>query len=226
MTNTTSAINSRHEKPGGRDFAASFFPMAKEIAQLAYRELLSDADLAAILDLRQTMTLRYQRCKRLDHFRESLVVLCSFVEQHRDDDWKRALVTGICPCGSILAVNNTRLQEFTNRSKSSINDLFSKLRYQPIAINQRNQFWLINKIPFLKLHNDELRQWTFRSEGCAAEVTLPSECPTEMECPANVLPPIDTTVDCAKKNAEGQLKSDPSWEDWESLEWDEHFFAS
>jgi hypothetical protein len=157
--------------------------MDHEISQLAFRELLSDADLAAILDLRQTMTRRYQRCKRLDHFRESLTVLCSFVDQQRDDDWKRALVTGICPCGAVLAVNNARLQAFTNRSKSSINDLFSKLRYQQIAINQRNQVLIIERIPFLEAHNDELRQWTSGRRAARLRSRSPRSAPRKSSAP-------------------------------------------
>jgi hypothetical protein len=130
---------------------------------LAFVDLLSDADIAAALDVRQNFTLRYQRYRRLDHFRESLTTLCSYVEQQRDDDWKRALVTGICPCGSVLAINNARFQAFTRRSKSSVNELFSKLRYRTIPINQRNQRLILRKIPFLEAHAEELRQWTFRA---------------------------------------------------------------
>jgi hypothetical protein len=160
-----------------------------ELRDLAFVELLSDADIAAALDLRQNFTPRYQRCRRLDHFRECVTTLCSYVEQQRDDDWKRALVTGICPCGTVLGVNSTRLQAFTHRSKSSINDIFSKLKYQTIPINQRNSVHIFRKIPFLETHPEELRQWTFRAIAHCPEPAHtrdPGEQPHDPAVPAAV----------------------------------------
>jgi hypothetical protein len=84
------------------------------------------------------------------------------VNQENGDDWKRALVCGICDCGNALAVNNARLQVFTQKSKSSVNDLFAKTNYRTVPINQSNQGLILGKIPYLITHNDELRQWTYR----------------------------------------------------------------
>jgi hypothetical protein len=47
-----------------------------------------------------------------------------------------------------------------------------------------------------------------------------------MECQPNTSPPVDATMDEPQNNTEGQLKSEVSWENRESLAWDEHFFAS
>jgi hypothetical protein len=153
--------------------------MDSDLPQLAFQELLLDTDIATIINIRHIITLRYQRCNRLLHFRECITILCSFVDQQRDDDWKRALVTGICPCGDLLAVNNTRLQSFMKRCKSSINDLFSKLKYETMAINHENQGVLFKKIPYLQSHCEELRQWTFRTKG---NVAVKTESGAEVNC--------------------------------------------
>jgi hypothetical protein len=165
------------------------------------------------------VAVQYQRRSTLDHFRESIASICSFVDERCDDNWKRALVTGICPCGAIFAVNNTRLQAFTNRSKSSINDLFSKLNYHPIAINQNNQGILIAKIPFLKHNYNELRQWTFRVEKSVAEIASLFKCSGKREYPA--------TADDKRNNGEEELRSESTYEVavWESLALDEDYFA-
>jgi hypothetical protein len=117
---------------------------------LSFSDLLTQVDLLAVQTLRNRISIKYQRCKRFENFFND------------GEDWKRSLVCGVCQCDEVIAVNNSRLQEFTFRSKSCLNDLFAKLKYQTVAINHINQIQIISKIPYLAKHNDELHKWTYR----------------------------------------------------------------
>jgi hypothetical protein len=144
-------------------------------SRLAFIELLADSDIPAIDDIRLQISPKYQRSRRLSHFGDCLDLLISFVHQGNGDDWKRALICGICNCDAFLAINNARLQIFMERSKSSINDLFAKMNYRTVPINHSNQSLLLRKITYLIQHNDELRQWTYRvrNDGAVESISAP-----------------------------------------------------
>jgi hypothetical protein len=128
-----------------------------------FLDLLSDVDRAAAENLRANVSSRFQRLRRMDGFRDSLARMRLFCERHDHDDWKRFMVCGVCWLPDRLAVNNTQLQLFTRRCKSTINDIFAQLRYRTIPINQQNKAVLLAKIPYLRSHYDEMRKWTFRT---------------------------------------------------------------
>jgi hypothetical protein len=133
-----------------------------DLTDLPFHELIAEADKPLIQTTRASVCAKHQRRRRLNHFTQCLSVLTTFVDSNGETDWKRALLCGLCKCGEVFAVNNTRLHNFTMRSKSSINDLFAKLGYRTVPISQKNQIRIIAKIPFLEFHHDELRQWTYR----------------------------------------------------------------
>ena len=86
-----------------------------------------------------------------------------FCHKGDKDDWKRFLVAGVCWVNEhILAVNNQRLMSLMGRSKSTINDVLTKMSYKSVPINKENETLLTEKIPFLEDHPEELRQWTLR----------------------------------------------------------------
>jgi uncharacterized coiled-coil protein SlyX len=145
-------------------------------------------DLLAVQALRDRISLKYQRTKQSDTFLEGLTMVLSFVNQNDAEDWKRSLVCGVCQCDEIIAVNNARLQEFSCRSKSGLNELFAKLGYQTIAINRINQVQIVSKIPFLAKHYDELRQWTYRVKKTEQNRILIRSVETECHPPAEEIP--------------------------------------
>ena len=129
----------------------------------AYR--LSTQDLAELNELRgklQARDRRYRRLHRTEVFAESLDLLREFCERGDADEWKRYLVCGICWCGEFVGVNNQQLMAVLDRSKSTINDVFLKLGYKNITVNRGNESTLTDKIPYLRDHPEELRQWTIR----------------------------------------------------------------
>jgi hypothetical protein len=146
-----------------------------EFIDLPFVHLLEAADFNAILDVRERVSSKYQRLKRIKHFTASLKAILDCVHHDRVNSWKRALVCGICECDNILAVNNCRLQRFSCRCKSSINGLFTEMGYRTVAINRFNQSYILAQIPFLATHNDELRQWTYRVMDSATPI-IPLHC--------------------------------------------------
>jgi hypothetical protein len=144
-----------------------------DFRNLPFADLLEPADINALLDVRERISPKYQRNKRISHFDESLAMLRACVHNNRASSWKRALVCGVCQCDDVLAVNNYRLQLFSDRSKSSINGLFAQMGYRTVAINRVNQSSILAQIPFLAVKNDELRQWTYRVKDNAVPI-IPS----------------------------------------------------
>jgi hypothetical protein len=189
---------------------------------LAFLDLLPASESAAVHNVRLIISPKYQRGKRLDHFKECLFILLSFVDQHKDDHWKRALLCGVCACNDLLAVNNARPQMFAHRSKSSINDLFAKLGYRTVSINQKNQALVISKIPFLQAHNHELRQWTYRvrdDSPLGIQTDPASACVEAPICNAvSAVADASPARDNAAENAPSTGTCDDSfgWDDWTS----------
>jgi hypothetical protein len=152
--------------------------------EVPFFDLLPASDATAAHDLRRTIFPKYHRGNRLEHFSESIAMVVSFVDKEAQDSWKRALLCGVCQMDTTLAVNNARLQVFSGRSKSSINDLFAKMGYRTVPVNQNNQLALLAKIPYLNSDNNELRQWTYRVPGRAGEIIIPA-CTVPCELPVN-----------------------------------------
>ena len=128
--------------------------------------LLSDEDILAYKKLRESFCAanqRYRRNQRMQLFTDSLLRIKRFCHKGDADDWKRCLVCGICWVNdNVLALNNQRLNWFMGKSKSTINDVLTKLRFKYIPINRENGHTVTEKIPYLEKHPEELRQWSLR----------------------------------------------------------------
>ena len=128
--------------------------------------LLSDEDILTYKKLHESFcqtSQRYRRHQRMSIFTDSLLRIKRFCQKGDEDDWKRCLVCGICWVNEcVLAVNNQRLMSFMGRSKSTINDVLTKLRFKSIPINRENEHTVTDLIPYLEKHPEELRKWTLR----------------------------------------------------------------
>ena len=131
-----------------------------------YVALLSDADLLAYNELHDALSQaskKYRRHQRMTIFVDGLMRIKRFCHKGDKDDWKRFLVCGLCWVSEhVLAVNNQRLMSLMGRSKSTINDVLTKMHYKSVPINKENENLVTEMIPFLGSHPEELRQWTLR----------------------------------------------------------------
>ncbi|OHT11326.1 hypothetical protein TRFO_19314 [Tritrichomonas foetus] len=131
----------------------------------SYLEYLTDQDRLAYENLKQKVGSpdnRYNRNKRLETFIEILNEIRIFCVRNDGDDWKRYLACGICWLGPDLALNTCQLRNLLSKSKSTVNGVLAKLGYDPVPLNSKNSTLLFMKIPFLKTHFNEMRQWTLR----------------------------------------------------------------
>jgi hypothetical protein len=119
-------------------------------------------DLRELDQIRSVVLAKYQRHKPVKSFCQTLSIFRSFCERHDADDWRRCLACGICWLDGRLAVNTRQLMALTGRSKSSINNLFAKFECRKVALNKQNESMLIQKIPYLAEHPNEMKQWTYR----------------------------------------------------------------
>ena len=134
----------------------------------AFYEFLSQDDQRQYNELRDRVGSpenRYNRNKRLETFNEILDEIKSYCQRKDSDDWKRYLVCGVCwiDRSSDIAINTRQLRLLILKSKSTINGALAKMGYSTIPIKSHDPTDLIEMIPFLKSHPQELRQWTTRS---------------------------------------------------------------
>ena len=135
------------------------------ISTIPFIDLLSYEDQKQYITLREKVGStenRYNRNKRIQTFQEILSQIRDFCERGEDDDCKRYLVCGITWLGKDIAINTRQLRLLIIKSKSSINGAFAKMNYETVPIKGEESTALIQKIPFLKGHFMEMRQWTIR----------------------------------------------------------------
>ena len=106
---------------------------------------------------------RYKHRVSKREFAAKLDVLRKYCKQNDESDWKRCLVCGICWVDGLIAINNRRLALLAERSKSTLNNTFAKMGLKTIPVNRENRRQLVDQIPYLSDHPDELRQWTYRA---------------------------------------------------------------
>jgi hypothetical protein len=107
-------------------------PPAEEQVLPAYWELMGESDHAAYLTLRQTVSSSaWKHCRHHSNEvnRDILNTIHTFVIRSDADDWKRALVCGICWLRELIAINTRQLRLLVLKCKSSINAMFQNIGY-------------------------------------------------------------------------------------------------
>lgn len=136
-------------------------------------ELLSQDDQRQYQELQSKVGApenRYNRNKRLQTFNEILDEIRFFCQRNDSDDWRRYLVCGVCWVGlnREIAINTRQLRLLIIKSKSTINGALAKMGYATVPVKTHDPTEVIEMIPFLKTHPQELRQWTIRRLSSAS----------------------------------------------------------
>lgn len=131
----------------------------------SFFEILSDIDKEKYMKLHEKVgspVNRYNRNKRLQTFNEILDDIKRFCIQEDGEDWRRYLVCGICWINDDIVINTRQLRILIEKSKSTINGSFAKMGYCTVPMKEHDTKYIIQFIPYLKSHPQELRQWTTR----------------------------------------------------------------
>ena len=102
------------------------------------------------------------RNNRTDSFEYILDRIKKFTERGDNRDWERYLVCGVCWLDNAIAINTRQLRILVSKCKSSINGSLQKMGFSTNTSHSESWKILFPKIPFLKEHFNELRQWTIR----------------------------------------------------------------
>jgi len=102
------------------------------------------------------------RNNRVDSFDYVLEIIKKYTERGDERDWRRFLVCGVCWLDNAIAINTRQLRILISKCKSSINGSLLKMGYSTNTSHSESWKVLYPKIPFLKDHFTELRQWTIR----------------------------------------------------------------
>lgn len=110
---------------------------------------------------------KHRRHHSIDLNREIIQTIKKFVIRNDQDDWKRALVSGIAWFPQAIAINTRQLRLLISKCKSSINALFQHLGYVTIPTTNEYSNLLVSYMPILKDNFQEQRKWTIRLQGNA-----------------------------------------------------------
>lgn len=181
-------------------------------------DLLCPADQEAYNRMR--LALSSPACKHRRHHSKELNrgivnTIKSFVVRNDNDDYKRALVTGIVWLPNAIAINTRQLRLLLSKCKSSINALFQNLGYFTIPTNTDYSSSIISCFPLLRDNFTELRKWTIRlmaappdnkaayvqqpQQQNIAQPNLPQQIPNQLPSP----PVLNTIVPT-------KIESDPT----------------
>jgi hypothetical protein len=131
-----------------------------------YWSLLSDPDKMAYGSMRQALSS--SACKHRRHHsteinQDILNTLRGFVMRGDADDWKRALVCGVCWLNGAIAINTRQLRLLLSKCKSSVNAMFQNIGYATVPTTSDYGGALAAFFPVIKDNFTELRKWTIRS---------------------------------------------------------------
>lgn len=107
---------------------------------------------------------KYKKNKKLELLEDSINLIHKYCTRNDSNDWKRYLVCGICWIENNIAINNRQLRFLINKCKSSINNGFLLMGYNPILQKSSLTNTLLEYIPFLKENCYEQRQWSIRTK--------------------------------------------------------------
>jgi len=139
-----------------------------EVKLPMYWNLISGDDQRRYTQMRHTLSS--SACKhRRNHAREMtqdvVMTIRAFVIQGNDDDWKRALVCGICWLAHGVALNTQQLRLLLSRCKSSVNAMFQSIGFVTGRTTVDHAGALATFFPRTPGTVDilpHLRQWTMR----------------------------------------------------------------
>jgi hypothetical protein len=131
-----------------------------------YWPLLSESDKLAYTGMRTALSS--SACKHRRHHsteinQEILSTLHSFVMRGDADDWKRALVCGICWVEGAVAINTRQLRLLLSKCKSSINAMFQNIGYGTVPTTTDLGGALAAFFTPINGNLSELRKWTIRA---------------------------------------------------------------
>lgn len=131
----------------------------------AFFDLLTESDKEKYDVLREELSStdrKFKRYKRITSLQDALAAIQEYCSRGDKDDWKRALVCGVCWMGGDIAINTRQLRLLINKCKSSINGALAKMGFSSVPIKGDSSSQLVQAIPFLKGNFLEQRMWTVR----------------------------------------------------------------
>jgi hypothetical protein len=156
-----------------------------------YWDLLSSEDQTRYTYLQRELSApsrKNRRNRSLATFAELIAAVQQFVVRNDEDDWKRALVCGVCWLDRTIGVNTRQLRILISKCKSSINGSFQSLGFGFVSTGSDCMAAIVGYFPVLKSNFTELRQWTLRYSGPPVRFVSPA--------PDALPPEVDFTLNC------------------------------
>jgi hypothetical protein len=138
-----------------------------------YWALLTDSDRRAYLALRQAFSssaCKHRRNHSTEINRDILASLRAYVMRGDSDDWKRAMVCGICWLPDGITINTRQLRLLVGKRKSSINMMFQNIGFGTSLTPRDSGGALVEILPILKNNVAELRKWTLRFSKLSGDI--------------------------------------------------------
>ncbi|MDR2372591.1 MAG: hypothetical protein LBD77_00510 [Bifidobacteriaceae bacterium] len=167
--------------------------MDSATARPKYWELLSREDQVSYAALQREFaepSRKNRRNRSLQTFGEIIDAVKRFVVRCDNNDWRRALVCGICWFESAVAINTRHLRLLISKCKSSINGSLQLLGYGIPTSGAECTAEIVRCLPILKDNFAELRQWTLRCPLQPAPFVspAPTEAALAFEAPLSFAP--------------------------------------
>jgi hypothetical protein len=131
-----------------------------------YWSLLSGADKLSYANMRTALSssaCKHRRHHSIDINQDILSTLHTFIMRGDADDWKRALVCGICWLQGAVAINTRQLRLLLSKCKSSINAMFQNIGYGTVSTTTDLGGALAAFFTPIKDSLNELRKWTIKA---------------------------------------------------------------
>jgi hypothetical protein len=161
--------------------------MAGSSAVPKYWDLLSTDDqhqYTALQEMVSAPVRKNRRNRSLQTFGEIIDAIKAFVMRNDSEDWKRALVCGICWLGADgpIGINTRQLRLLVSKCKSSINGSFQLLGFGNVSAGTDCSVSISKIFPVLKDSFTELRQWTLRQAAVNQADKFISPAPDVAAC--------------------------------------------
>ena len=127
--------------------------------------LMNETDKVSYMNMRHALSS--SACKHRRHHsneinQEIVATIRAFVMRGDQQDWKRALVCGICWLNGAIAINTRQLRILLAKCKSSINAMFQNIGFATVPTTTDYAGALATFFPLIKDNYAELRKWTIR----------------------------------------------------------------